>query len=164
MNPITSVYLDLIRFIAALLVVLSHAAYPRLDGVNFAMFGGFGRDAVMIFFVLSGYVIAYADHISPGPGEAPVIAAATIPKEIATHWCIDEDRIFATGHSNGGTIAEVAIAVDDTEPMFAAAAPSAQRIVRCIYTHSQMSVFLHLRCTMYKYIVALLPVCRCTIK
>jgi peptidoglycan/LPS O-acetylase OafA/YrhL len=51
-----SLYLDLVRFAAALVVVLSHA-WPIL-------FPGFplhwpGPAAVIVFFVLSGYVIAY---------------------------------------------------------------------------------------------------------
>lgn len=50
-----SLYLDLTRFSAALLVVLTHFVQRGLVG------GGplLGREAVMVFFVLSGYVIAY---------------------------------------------------------------------------------------------------------
>ncbi|MGE0861853.1 MAG: acyltransferase family protein [Gammaproteobacteria bacterium] len=59
MHPTTSVYLDLVRFTAAMMVVLSHAAYPHLGGDWLGAAGELGRDAVMIFFVLSGYVIAY---------------------------------------------------------------------------------------------------------
>lgn len=62
MNKFTSVYLDLIRFSAAIMVVLSHAAYTRLGGEWLSIFGSTGRDAVMIFFVLSGYVIAFVVH------------------------------------------------------------------------------------------------------
>lgn len=56
-----SIYLDLIRFLAALLVFAVHANYQRftggLPGGNH--FRDLGNDAVMVFFVLSGFVIAY---------------------------------------------------------------------------------------------------------
>jgi peptidoglycan/LPS O-acetylase OafA/YrhL len=55
-----SLYLDLIRFLAAVLVVLSH--YPQLrlmSGSAVALIPNFGREAVIVFFVLSGFVIAY---------------------------------------------------------------------------------------------------------
>lgn len=57
-----SLYLDLVRFLAAMCVFVTHAKYPRftngwLDGV-----GRYGSDAVMIFFVLSGLVIAHVTN------------------------------------------------------------------------------------------------------
>lgn len=55
-----SIYLDGLRFIAALWVAVSHLGY---SGVITPELAGFlphsGRDAVVIFFVLSGFVIAY---------------------------------------------------------------------------------------------------------
>lgn len=59
MNTTTSIYLDLIRFIAAVLVFTHHLAYERITGTTLGQLGAFGEDGVMIFFVLSGYVIAY---------------------------------------------------------------------------------------------------------
>lgn len=60
MNKGLSIYFDLVRFIAAVLVVHSHflgfGLFPEKVAVN--MFE-FGREAVIIFFVMSGYVIAY---------------------------------------------------------------------------------------------------------
>lgn len=53
-----SVYIDLLRFLAALLVYLFHASY--FSGVKLPLVGNLGSEAVMIFFVLSGFVIAYA--------------------------------------------------------------------------------------------------------
>jgi peptidoglycan/LPS O-acetylase OafA/YrhL len=61
-NPIFSTYLDLVRFLSALLVFLHHFAFPQLTGGRYESIGEFGEDAVMIFFVLSGYVIAYVQH------------------------------------------------------------------------------------------------------
>jgi hypothetical protein len=48
MHPGLSFYLDLIRFISALEVFLYHIGLAR-----------FGHEAVIVFFVLSGYVISY---------------------------------------------------------------------------------------------------------
>jgi len=61
MNKGFSLYLDALRIAAALLVVLSHLAYPRFSGDSLSALRewDFGRDAVIIFFVLSGLVIAY---------------------------------------------------------------------------------------------------------
>jgi peptidoglycan/LPS O-acetylase OafA/YrhL len=55
-----SLYLDLIRFLAAMLVVLSHLAKNSVFPEHLTPYvPDFGREAVIIFFVLSGYVIAY---------------------------------------------------------------------------------------------------------
>ena len=59
MNRTTSTYLDLVRFNAALLVFFYHAKHDRFDGAWLKEIGAFGHDAVMIFFVISGFVIAY---------------------------------------------------------------------------------------------------------
>lgn len=54
-----SIYLDLIRFIAALLVLVHHSNMRPLIGER-VWFSQHGPAAVIIFFVLSGYVISYA--------------------------------------------------------------------------------------------------------
>ena len=58
----TSIYLDLVRFLAATTVFIGHANFdeitgglPYLSGLNMAT----ANDAVIVFFVLSGLVIAY---------------------------------------------------------------------------------------------------------
>ena len=58
MNRSFSLYLDLVRFLAALTVLLFHASgfeFMKVDTV----LGHYGREAVIVFFVLSGFVIAY---------------------------------------------------------------------------------------------------------
>jgi peptidoglycan/LPS O-acetylase OafA/YrhL len=57
MNRPTSLYLDLIRPLAAILVLFSHVG-SLTDG-NFQFFSAGGVQAVDIFFVLSGFVIAH---------------------------------------------------------------------------------------------------------
>jgi peptidoglycan/LPS O-acetylase OafA/YrhL len=59
MDRKTSVYLDLLRVIATLSVFIGHFSYEQFSGGFFSKIGGFRNDAVMIFFVLSGYLIAY---------------------------------------------------------------------------------------------------------
>ena len=55
-----SVYLDLVRFLAALAVVLMHVRQGELVlGPGADLLTMLGREAVMAFFVLSGFVIAY---------------------------------------------------------------------------------------------------------
>ena len=59
-----SLYLDLARACAALAVVVAHFGYFRIfDDAQIAHIPDFGREAVIAFFVLSGFVIAYsAEH------------------------------------------------------------------------------------------------------
>ncbi|MDD9905251.1 MAG: acyltransferase [Rhodospirillaceae bacterium] len=61
MSPLFSLYLDALRFGAALIVLLSHFAYPRFTRGDYIAIREFnlGSDAVVFFFVLSGLVIAY---------------------------------------------------------------------------------------------------------
>ncbi|WP_445177468.1 acyltransferase family protein [Pseudomonas sp. McL0111] len=59
LSPEFSVYLDFLRVFAALMVVVSH--YPLfLFQAHITNRYNFGYDAVVVFFVLSGYVISYA--------------------------------------------------------------------------------------------------------
>jgi len=58
-NRATSIYLDLVRFLAAVAVLLTHLAYKRFTGGLIIEWRTYGNDAVMVFFVLSGYVIAH---------------------------------------------------------------------------------------------------------
>lgn len=59
MNRAVSLYLDVVRFSAAVLVLLTHLAYARFSGGMLLPLRTYGNDAVMVFFVLSGFVIAH---------------------------------------------------------------------------------------------------------
>jgi peptidoglycan/LPS O-acetylase OafA/YrhL len=60
MDKTTSAYLDLVRFLAALVVLIVHIHYILPGGVPFLWrFAGLGGEAVFVFFVLSGFVIAF---------------------------------------------------------------------------------------------------------
>lgn len=56
-----SLYLDALRFGAAFAVFLSHYSTGRISGGLFWQFDG-GRTAVLVFFVLSGFVIAWVSE------------------------------------------------------------------------------------------------------
>lgn len=59
LNPTFSVYLDAVRFAAAMVVFWCHISGQRLTGGLLWQFGPYGGQAVTIFFVLSGFVIAH---------------------------------------------------------------------------------------------------------
>ncbi|WP_036171618.1 acyltransferase [Massilia sp. 9096] len=59
MKPKFSAYLDVVRFLAALTVFLGHASGMKWTGGFLWQLGGYGDTCVVIFFVLSGFVIAY---------------------------------------------------------------------------------------------------------
>mgnify|MGYP003650489555 CR=1 FL=1 len=57
-----SLYLDVLRLVAALAVVLAHWAFPRFTNGDHMWMRrhDLGGDGVSVFFVLSGLLIAYA--------------------------------------------------------------------------------------------------------
>ena len=100
MNRGFSVYLDALRVLAAFVVLVSHWAYPRFtDGVYiFVRELNLGSDAVVIFFVLSGLVIAFAADVKDRTAKRYLFSRATriysvaIPAVILTFFV---DRIGA---------------------------------------------------------------------
>ncbi len=71
----------------------------------------------------AGFVVAYADARRLSLDIIPDLG--TIPQLIAKKWCIDEKRIYLTGHSDGGTVALALALLDETHHIPAAIAPSA---------------------------------------
>lgn len=80
LSPRFSVYLDFIRFLAAGAVFLDHfTSYPFSSNTNgprvgLAQIGSYGAAAVVVFFVLSGFVIAYVADTREKNGKAFVIS------------------------------------------------------------------------------------------
>jgi peptidoglycan/LPS O-acetylase OafA/YrhL len=60
MNTATSLYLDAVRFLAALSVLITHAHGQAITGGFLWQLAPYGAEAVTVFFVLSGFVIAHA--------------------------------------------------------------------------------------------------------
>lgn len=59
MNRNLSIYLDLLRFTAAFVVFSAHATTAQYSAYLVGTIGPFAHDGVIVFFVLSGFVIAY---------------------------------------------------------------------------------------------------------
>jgi peptidoglycan/LPS O-acetylase OafA/YrhL len=60
-NKSTSLYLDIVRTVAALTVAVHHFSNPQFSGEHLSWFK-YGNDAVLVFFVLSGLVIGYVSE------------------------------------------------------------------------------------------------------
>lgn len=71
----------------------------------------------------AGFMIAYASHRRVSLDVIEELG--TIPGLIAEKWCVDPDRIFFTGHSDGGTVAVALAVLEHTRHFPAAIAPSA---------------------------------------
>lgn len=69
-----------------------------------------------------GFVVAYAEHRTMSV--ATVEKLAELPHIVAQQWCIDPERIYATGHSDGGTAATAIALLDQTTGTFHGIAPS----------------------------------------
>ncbi|MBN1335273.1 MAG: poly(3-hydroxybutyrate) depolymerase [Deltaproteobacteria bacterium] len=72
----------------------------------------------------AGMVIAYPDHVSPTSASV-IERLGRIPGEVAARWCIDPERVYLTGHSDGGSTASVIAIWELLDPAPAAIAPSA---------------------------------------
>ncbi|MFC5462177.1 acyltransferase family protein [Massilia niabensis] len=73
-----SLYLDCCRFLAAVLVVASHfGPYQVIAGHHGSWLLNLGRESVVIFFVLSGFVIAYTTERKDGGLRAYCVARCT---------------------------------------------------------------------------------------
>ena len=73
-----SLYLDLARFLAALAVVSSHFVLKQVAGGAMGeLLPSFGREAVITFFVLSGFVIAYTTERKGACAREYVLARCT---------------------------------------------------------------------------------------
>jgi peptidoglycan/LPS O-acetylase OafA/YrhL len=89
-----SAFLDLTRLLAAVTVFLGHLSDPHFGGERLSVFGHQRHSAVIVFFVLSGFVIAWA-AARDGSAREYVINRATriysvaLPALVLT-WAIDD--------------------------------------------------------------------------
>ncbi len=94
MNRETSIFLDLIRIVAAFAVFLSHASWHAHTGGVLWQLASIGREAVDVFFVLSGFVIAHVVATRETTAKGYVInriarvASVSIPALLVT-WGLD---------------------------------------------------------------------------
>ncbi|MDO9270746.1 MAG: poly(3-hydroxybutyrate) depolymerase [Methylobacter sp.] len=101
-----------------LLVVLSPAGSNRAKTEK--------TTALTLKATTAGFIVAYADH--PDLSPTSTIELGTIPGLIAKQWCVDKERIFLTGHSDGGTAAMALAFMSGTKHIPKAIAPSAAGI------------------------------------
>lgn len=71
----------------------------------------------------AGFIVVYADH--PDLSTSSTVELGTIPELVARKWCIDEERIYLTGHSDGGTVSMALAFMNGTKHIPTAIAPSA---------------------------------------
>jgi polyhydroxybutyrate depolymerase len=69
-----------------------------------------------------GYLVTYVDNVQPTSVDA-IAAAGRVMNWVMDSYCVDERRVYVTGHSNGGSITEV-VGMKQWTPV-AAIAPSA---------------------------------------
>lgn len=106
MNKTFSLYLDLARFLAAVLVVMSHyVRFGILNGSAAAYLPDLGREAVIVFFVLSGYVIAYtAENKKLSFREYAIARCSRIYSVAAPALIIAFAIVFVATKTNGGDV------------------------------------------------------------
>ncbi|MBL4608934.1 MAG: hypothetical protein JKY01_14045 [Pseudomonadales bacterium] len=94
---------------------------PSVSGTLMERYTGLTKQATE-----AGMIIAYVD------GKRLNLSAieefGRIPSEIMAKWCIDEQRVFLTGHSDGGTITSALTFLEDSPFRPTAIAPSAAGI------------------------------------
>ena len=78
MNRPLSVYLDAVRFLAAAVVLLSHTGSQSMSGGFLWQCMRFGTPAIVVFFVLSGFVIRHATQQTTTARDYVVSRAARI--------------------------------------------------------------------------------------
>ncbi len=82
----------------------------------------------------AGFIIAYADHPRLTPTTAVQLGA--IVGLIAKKWCVNEQRVFLTGHSDGGTVSMALAFMGGTKHIPTAIAPSAAGMnFEALYNH-----------------------------
>lgn len=95
----TSLYLDVLRFVAALTVFLGHVSGARLTGGFLWEFGPFMGEAVTVFFVLSGFVIGYVTDQREKSARSYVVARAARIYSVALPALILTFALDALGRS-----------------------------------------------------------------
>lgn len=74
-----------------------------------------------------GWMVAYANHVSPQSVEA-VQPLADIAVDITETWCVDTERVYLTGHSDGGSADHIIAGFEQLPFAPAGMAPSAAGI------------------------------------
>lgn len=81
-----------------------------------------------------GFVVAYTAHRKLSP--EVVSQLAKVPADVSARWCIDLKRVYATGHSDGGTASHAVAVLPETRGTVAGIAPSAAG-----FTHKDLDAY-----------------------
>lgn len=98
-----------------LLIVYAPAGMSRWASERFTGFTTLATGA--------GFLVVYADHRPLNV--STVEQLGVIPDLVGREWCIDQKRVFATGHSDGGTASLALAVLEKTKKIPTAIAPSA---------------------------------------
>jgi peptidoglycan/LPS O-acetylase OafA/YrhL len=94
-----STFLDLLRLTADHVVFLGHLSSPRFGGEALELFGRLNHSAVVVFFVLSGYVIAWAAQRDGNSVDYIINRAARIYSVALPALALTFALDFATGNT-----------------------------------------------------------------
>ncbi|MFN0317142.1 MAG: poly(3-hydroxybutyrate) depolymerase [Burkholderiales bacterium] len=98
-----------------LLVVYAPASSGRLETERVTSFTQPATHA--------GFIAAYADH--PSMSVESTKELGTIASLVTVKWCVDESRVFYSGHSDGGTVSHALAVLPGVRGRAAGIAPSA---------------------------------------
>lgn len=94
---VTFGWIQFLRFIAAMLVVAMHGTFyvkERLDS-NYPLWG-FGQGGVMVFFVISGFVMVLASHgLKTRPNAWKTFAKRRLIRIVPMYWVATSVKVFA---------------------------------------------------------------------
>lgn len=119
MSAALSVYLDVLRLSAALIVFAHHASNPRFDGGWISALRGYGHEAVIVFFVLSGFVMSFVTDTKEGT------ARQYFAGRVSRLWSVALPAVLATLlMDSAGRVLASAVYADVQAPPFGALASS----------------------------------------
>ena len=101
-----------------LLVVYAPAGRSRGGNERFTKFTPEATEA--------GFVVVYADN--KRLSQSVLLDFGSIPEMVSQKWCIDNERIYFTGHSDGGTVSMGLAFTEQTKHLPAGVAASASGI------------------------------------
>ena len=76
----------------------------------------------------SGFIVAYVDHRPMN--KKNVLELGGVAQSVAKRWCIDRQRVFMTGHSDGGTVSTGLALLESTRADVSGIAVSAAGFTR----------------------------------
>jgi peptidoglycan/LPS O-acetylase OafA/YrhL len=95
----TSLYLDVLRFVAAMVVFLGHVSGSRFTGGLLWQLGPFSGEAITVFFARSGFAIGYVTDHRERTATSYVVAEAARIYSVALPALLITSTLDAIGRS-----------------------------------------------------------------